>query len=214
MISVIVDELARGANAIPVSCPVPPSVFEGCTPTDASGPTEVIANVVRLRVRPLAANSSVPVSSAATAFENVPPVANGEPATAVPGYSPGVKRGYVFLSYAAERRALAERISLALRAEGFGVFFDRTDLPPGTGFDARIRTALGRSGLFIFLLSPESIDKGSYALSELAFAREKWPTPGGRVLLVLVEPVPIESVPSYLRAVTILVPSGENPDER
>ncbi|MGZ5126027.1 MAG: toll/interleukin-1 receptor domain-containing protein, partial [Burkholderiales bacterium] len=48
----------------------------------------------------------------------------------------------IFLSYSSKDRTLAEPVYLALRAEQHAVFFDRTDLPPGEEYDARIREAI------------------------------------------------------------------------
>ena len=119
----------------------------------------------------------------------------------------------LFLSYANEQRETAEAVALSLRGRGHEVFFDRHDLPPGGGYDARIDTAIRRSHAFIFLISPESVAPGRYTLTELAFARAKWPSPSDRVLPVMVAPTPTDAVPQYLRAVTILVPAGNIPAE-
>jgi len=83
----------------------------------------------------------------------------------------------VFLSYAAKDRNLAEAVSLALRAQGHTLFFDRTDLPPGEEYDVRIRRGIEKSQLFVFLLSPDAVDAGSYTLTELGIAQEFGGTP-------------------------------------
>jgi tetratricopeptide (TPR) repeat protein len=119
----------------------------------------------------------------------------------------------VFLSYSSAQNDHAKRIELALKEEGHSVFRDRSSLPPGESFDAQIRTAIEESDLFIFLISPESLLEGHYALTELKFAEEKWSHPGGHVLPVLVEPTQKESIPAFLRAVTILQPVGDIPAE-
>jgi hypothetical protein len=119
----------------------------------------------------------------------------------------------VFLSYAAEYRALAEDVALRLSASDIGhrVFFDRKDLPPAASFDDRIRRAILASDVLVFLLSPEAIARGSYALTEMEIARSKWPHPEGHVLVVRVAEVPLDSVPPYLRAATILDHPGNVP---
>jgi hypothetical protein len=114
-----------------------------------------------------------------------------------------------FLSYASEHRDLATRLALGLRNLDVETFFDRDALPPGESFDDRIATAIARSDLFIFLISREAIAKGAYTLTELGQAQKRWPRPSGSVLPVFLERVPIEALPPYLRAVTILDPSGE-----
>jgi TIR domain len=61
------------------------------------------------------------------------------------------------------------------------VFFDRHSLAAGSPFDDRIRQEIEESEFFIFLVSPHSVEHGAYALSELEFARRKWPDPDGAV---------------------------------
>ena len=115
----------------------------------------------------------------------------------------------VFLSYSSSQSEAATRIELSLKGEGYSVFRDRSVLPPGESFDARIRAAIEESDLFIFLISRESVSEGHYTLTELKFAEQKWGHPAGRVLPVLAEPVPKETIPAFLRAVTILQPRGD-----
>ncbi len=115
----------------------------------------------------------------------------------------------IFISYASAQDDLATRIELSLKGDGHAVFRDRSSLPPGESFDARIRAAIEASDLFIFLVSHESISQGHYTLTELKFAEQKWGHPAGRVLPVFVEPTPTTTVPAFLRAVTILQPRGD-----
>ena len=63
----------------------------------------------------------------------------------------------VFVSYAHEHREIADALALRLREAGHDLFFDREDLPPAESFDDRIRQALARSDLLVFLVSPESV---------------------------------------------------------
>jgi hypothetical protein len=104
---------------------------------------------------------------------------------------------------------VAESIAFSLRSRKHAVFLDHDDLPPGESFDQRIGRAIGNSNAFIFLISPDSVAQGRYTLTELAFARRKWPTPSKRVLPVMARKKPIEQIPVYLRAVTILEPHGD-----
>jgi formylglycine-generating enzyme required for sulfatase activity len=119
----------------------------------------------------------------------------------------------VFVSHAREDGDAAEAIALAVRAAGHDVFFDRDPvaLPPGEEYDARIRRAIERADLFVFCLSPAAIDAGSYTLTEIEIATGRWAHPGGRVLPVMLRPTPLDAVPPYLRAVTILQPAGNVP---
>ncbi len=114
----------------------------------------------------------------------------------------------IFLSYASEDKAVAEPIAFSLRARGHKVFLDRDDLPAGGEYDQKIEQAVAQSGLFVFLISPQSVGKGRFTLSELEFARRKWLKPDGHVLPVMVAPTTMADVPSFLKSVTILEPKG------
>jgi hypothetical protein len=114
----------------------------------------------------------------------------------------------IFLSYVSLDRSTAEAIAFSLRDRGHKVFLDRDDLPVGQGFDERIEGAVKQSEIFVFLISPDSVAEGRYTLTELLFARKKWPSPSGHVLPVRVRATPRDLIPSYLKAVTILEPQG------
>lgn len=119
----------------------------------------------------------------------------------------------VFLSYAAENRAIAEETRLAVVGAGHHVFFDKDELPPAGDFHSRLREAVSSADAFVFLVSPHSVEPGTYTLTELKLARERWPHPKNHVLPVLIEPTPRERIPAYLLAVTILEPEGNAPAE-
>jgi tetratricopeptide (TPR) repeat protein len=114
----------------------------------------------------------------------------------------------IFLSYASEDKDSAEQIYLALIPSGHQVFFDRATLPPGGDFNSRIRQAVRKSDLLIFLISPHSVAQSSYALTELSFARDKWPHPLDSVLPVMLRETEFGSIPNYLKAITVLEPQG------
>ncbi len=113
----------------------------------------------------------------------------------------------IFLSYASEQAILAEEVQLALVGARHEVFFDKAALPPGGDFNTRIRQAIHASDGMVFLISPHSVRPGSYALTELEFAKKKWRHPSHGVLPVLTEPTDLQSQP-YLRAATYLEPKG------
>lgn len=119
----------------------------------------------------------------------------------------------VFLSYSSELHDIADQINLSLVGRGHDVFFDRDDLPEGATFEKQIEAGVKSSDFMIFLVSPHSVQDGRYTLTELKYARKKWPTPDGRVLPVMIQPTPMGDVPSYLKAVTIMEPSGSAPAE-
>jgi hypothetical protein len=115
----------------------------------------------------------------------------------------------IFLSHASEQRSQAERLALALQARRHQVFLDIDDLPPSGDYQSRIQAAIQQCDLFCFLISPESVAAGRFTLSEVGFARRRWPDPTGRVVPIMVAKVPIDSVPPYLRAVSIFSPEGD-----
>lgn len=115
----------------------------------------------------------------------------------------------IFLSHAHEQAALADALAVSLRQEGHEVFLDVDALQKAQAFHAEIRERLRASDLFIFLLSPQALEAGSYALTELGEARARWPNPSGHVLPVLAVPVDFETIPPYLKAVTVLSPKGD-----
>ena len=114
----------------------------------------------------------------------------------------------VFISFASEQKELAELVAVTLRVRGYAVFFSKDTLPAAESFDVRIEKAVKSSNLLVFLISPEAVTKGKYTLTELSFAREKWPNGSGHVLPVMIAPTPVDNIPAYLRALNILEPEG------
>ena len=88
----------------------------------------------------------------------------------------------IFLSHASEQSELARSIEIALSGEGHAVFLDRSSLPSGDEYHERIRRAIADCDLLIFLVSPDSVAKGRYTLTELEFAEQKWRHPAGHDL--------------------------------
>lgn len=114
----------------------------------------------------------------------------------------------IFICHASEQRVLAEQIALRLRGDGHRVFQSGTSLQTGEEYDRAIRSAIERSRLFVFLISPQAVSPGRYTLTELGIAQAHWEHPGGRVLPVMAVETSLACVPEYLKAVTILNPSG------
>jgi hypothetical protein len=119
----------------------------------------------------------------------------------------------LFLSYASEYHGVADEIFLALTGAGHDVIFDQSWLKPGDDYDSKIREAVDQAEGLVFLITPEAVQSGSYTLTELKFAREKWPHPEKRILPVMLIPTPLEMIPPYIKAVTILRPEGNVPAE-
>lgn len=117
----------------------------------------------------------------------------------------------VFLSYASQDRPVAEAINRALLEQGHDVFFDRDDLPPGEEFHIRIRRAIEQSDLFVFLVSEQAIDPGSYTLNELDIAEKSLRRASGRLLPVMLQPVALDRLPPFVKSVTVLETPGNVP---
>jgi TIR domain len=62
----------------------------------------------------------------------------------------------VFMSYASEDAAAAERICASLRAAGIEVWFDQTELRGGDAWDTAIRRQIIACALFIPIISVNS----------------------------------------------------------
>jgi hypothetical protein len=114
----------------------------------------------------------------------------------------------IFLSYASEDRDIAEEIQLALSGAGHRVFYDKASLPAAGDYHGRIEHAVREADAFVFLISPASVSKGNYSMSELKFARDKWPHPKGHVIPVRLHETPFPAIPPYLKSVTLLEPEG------
>ena len=114
----------------------------------------------------------------------------------------------LFISYAKEDREVARELATVLRTAGHGVFFDRTELSSGAAFHVDISKQVRSSDALIFLITHEALQPGRYPLIELELAERRWPNPTNRVIPVLAGPVDRNQIPGYLRAVTILDPSG------
>ena len=77
---------------------------------------------------------------------------------------PSASMGAVFLSYASEDAAAAERIATTLRTAGVEVWFDREELRGGDAWDRRIREQIHDCRLFIAVISAqtEARDEGYF----------------------------------------------------
>ncbi|HEY7611817.1 MAG TPA: toll/interleukin-1 receptor domain-containing protein [Gemmatimonadales bacterium] len=114
----------------------------------------------------------------------------------------------IFLSYPSERLAVAQQIDAALEAEGHTVFFARDSIAAGSQFGRRIREEVDECDLFVFLVSPESVEAGNYCLTELGFARERWKRPANRILPVVTASTPPDSFPPQIQSLSALYPTG------
>jgi sulfatase modifying factor 1 len=110
----------------------------------------------------------------------------------------------IFISYASKDREPAHSIYLALRDQGQQAFFDRADLPAGDEYHNRIRKAIEKSHLFVFLLSPNALDADSYTLEELSIAEKA----GVKLLPVVLRAPAMHQIPASIKNVTFHRPAG------
>ena len=110
----------------------------------------------------------------------------------------------IFISYASQDSEPAKSIYLALRDQGQQAFFDRADLPAGDEYHNRIRKAIQKSHLFIFLLSPNALDADSYTLEELSIAEKA----GVKLLPVVLREPAMDQIPASIKNVTFHRPVG------
>jgi formylglycine-generating enzyme required for sulfatase activity len=115
----------------------------------------------------------------------------------------------IFLSYASQDIESAKAIYLALRDQGHSVFFDRAELPAGDEYHNRIRVAVENSRLFLFLISPNAIDAGSYTLTELDIAEKAQV----KIFPVMLKETRVEALPAVLKEITFLRSDGNLPAE-
>ena len=104
----------------------------------------------------------------------------------------------VFISYASEERPLATEIALALKGEGYQIWSDFERLKPGDGFREEIAEGIAKSDCAVFVMCAHAVTDGSFVLTEMGHAQEKWPYPIGCVLTVRLNDVEISAIPAYL----------------
>ena len=97
--------------------------------------------------------------------------------------------GTIFISPASEDRDLAEDIYHALEGAGHTAYLDKKDLVIGKEYNIAIRELVDASDFFVFLIAPESVRQGSYALTELSYAEDRWRKQPEGVVPVMVRPV-------------------------
>lgn len=112
----------------------------------------------------------------------------------------------IFIGFAEAQREVAEELGTALRGQGHEVMVDNDDYPPGATPSERQRAAVESATRFIFLVSPESLARGSNALAALSIARRKWPNPKDGVMAVVAQPG--TELPEYLRMANVFIPEG------
>ncbi len=114
----------------------------------------------------------------------------------------------IFLSYSRTDLKQAEQIATNLRQANHKVFFDRHNIKVAEDFNRVIWGEIQKVDLFIFLISPNSVRAGSFALTELALAEKKWPNPEGKVFPVIIEVTDLTDIPIYASICHMHQPEG------
>jgi hypothetical protein len=87
-----------------------------------------------------------------------------------------------FISYSRVNKDFAAKLAKELKSEGFDIWFDQLDIPPGARWDAEIEKALEESEIFMVIITPASA-KSENVLDEIGYAIDT----GKRILPVLLE---------------------------
>ena len=92
---------------------------------------------------------------------------------------------HIFISYAKEDRATAERLYRAIKDNGLSAWLDVVDLRPGQEWEREIRKAIRESKIFLACLSSHAVSKRGFVQSELNSALKILDTiPEGEVYLI------------------------------
>jgi len=87
-----------------------------------------------------------------------------------------------FLSYSRVNKDFALKLAEELKSEGFNIWFDQLDIPPGARWDTEIEKALDEADIFMVIITPASA-KSDNVLDEIGYAIDT----GKRILPVLLE---------------------------
>jgi formylglycine-generating enzyme required for sulfatase activity len=92
------------------------------------------------------------------------------------------KQRKTFLSYSRANKDFAVKLARELKSEGFAVWLDQLDIPPGARWDAEVEKALTESEVFMVIMTQASTQSDN-VLDEIGYAIDN----GKRFLPVLLE---------------------------
>jgi formylglycine-generating enzyme required for sulfatase activity len=92
------------------------------------------------------------------------------------------KQRKTFLSYSRANKDFAVKLAKELKTEGFSVWLDQLDIPPGSRWDAEVEKALTESEIFMVIMTQASTQSDN-VLDEIGYAIDN----GKRFLPVLLE---------------------------
>jgi len=126
----------------------------------------------------------------------------------------GGDRKDFFVSHAGADRAWAKWVAWQLEAEGYRVELDVWDWAAGRNVVTAMSDALDGCDRVLALLSPAYFDRSRYTTDEWAAAMAHVPgKPGGRLVPVRVEDVPVEQMPAILRPLVFYDVFGVDAEE-
>jgi hypothetical protein len=64
----------------------------------------------------------------------------------------------VFISYARDDAAFADRLVAALKERGFEAFIDRGDIAPGDLWSERLKSLITQAHAIVFVISPDAVE--------------------------------------------------------
>ena len=105
----------------------------------------------------------------------------------------------IFISYSRKDMAFADRLEPALKANGFEVLIDRTEIYAFEDWWKRIETLITKADTVVFVLSPDAV-ASDVALKEVAFAASL----NKRFAPIVVRRVNNKAVPEALRRLNFI----------
>ena len=105
----------------------------------------------------------------------------------------------VFISYSRKDMAFADRLDAALKARGFEVLIDRTEIYAFEDWWQRIEALIGRADTIVFVLSPDAV-LSDVALKEVAYGA----TQNKRFAPIVARPVEDGTAPETLRRLNFI----------
>lgn len=94
----------------------------------------------------------------------------------------GEKQKKAFISYSRVNKDFATKLAKGLRSEGYDIWFDLMDIPPGARWDDYVESALQECPIFMIILTPASIASENVK-DEIGYAIDH----GKRILPILLE---------------------------
>ena len=92
------------------------------------------------------------------------------------------KQRRTFLSYSRANKDFAVKLARELKSEGFAIWLDQLDIPPGSRWDVEVENALANASCVLVILSPFS-QASENVQDEIAYALDS----GKKIIPVVLE---------------------------